>query len=73
MQRRDRKSDKLGDVLIAFRRDLRLGNISRSDSTELISGTVSLSNQKMAVAANYRPPDRVDEEYINNTMKKSLS
>ena len=71
VQRRDRKSDEHGGVLIAARRDLQLGNISRSDSTELISGTVSLSNQKkMTVAAYYRPPNRVDEEYINNTMEE---
>ena len=70
MQRRDRKSDKHGGVLIAARRDLQLGNISQSDSTELISGNVSLSNQKMTVAAYYRQPNRVDEEYISNTMEE---
>ena len=42
VQRKDRKTDKHGCVLIAARRDLQLGNISLSDSTELISGTVSL-------------------------------
>lgn len=63
VERRDRPSDPHGGVLIAAKRELQLGNIIKSDSLELISGTIKLEGQKrMRVASYYRPPTQVDDQ-----------
>jgi hypothetical protein len=63
IERRDRPKDPHGGVLIAAKKKLQLGNITKSKDIELITGSVSLEGKKkMLVGAFYHPP--VVREYF---------
>ena len=71
IQRKDRLQYPHGGVLIAARRDLQLRNIHCSETIELISGTVTVEgNQTICIASYYRPQNRTDEAYIDNTRQE---
>ena len=73
IERRDRPKDPHGGVLIAAKKQLQLGNITKSKDIELITGSVSLEGKKkMLVGAFYRPPDKTDEDYLNK-VKEEIS
>ena len=66
--RNDRKSDAHGGVLIAIKNHLEFTNVTSSADIEFLSGTLQLpQKKKMVIGAYYRPPDRVDEEYLYKT------
>ena len=70
---RDRSKDPHGGVLIAVKKQLQLGNITKSKDIELITGSVSLEGKKkMLVGEFYRPPDKTDEDYLNK-VKEEIS
>ena len=71
--RNDRKSDAHGGVLIAIKNHLEFTNITSSANIEFLSGTLQLpQKKKMVIGVYYRPPDRVDEEYLSKT-KEAIS
>jgi hypothetical protein len=73
IERRDRPKDPHGGVLIAAKKQLQLGNITKSKDIELITGSVSLEGKKkMLVGAFYRPPDKTNEDYLNK-VKEEIS
>jgi hypothetical protein len=60
IERRDRPKDPYGGVLIAAKKQLQLGNITKNKDIELITRSVSLEGKKkMLVGAFYRPPDKI--------------
>jgi hypothetical protein len=60
-------------VLIAAKKQLQLGNITKNKDIELITRSVSLEGKKkMLVGAFYRPPDKTDEDYLNK-VKEEIS
>ena len=66
--RNDRKSDAHGGVLIAIKNHLEFTNVTSSADIEFLSGTLQLpQKKKMVIGAYYRPPNRVDEEYLSKT------
>lgn len=70
VHRRDRP-DSHGGVLIAAKKDLELQKVEKSDKVELISGTIKATGRKkMIIAAFYRPPNRTDVEYLNDSKKE---
>ncbi|MCG7876680.1 MAG: reverse transcriptase domain-containing protein [Candidatus Thiodiazotropha endolucinida] len=72
--RNDRKSDPHGGVLIAVKNNLEFTNVTSSSNIEFISGTLQLPKKKqMVIGAYFRPPDRVDEEYLSQTYKEISS
>jgi hypothetical protein len=73
IERRDRPKDPHGEVLIAAKKQLQLGNITKSKDIELITGSVSLEGKKkMLVGAFYCPPDKTDKDYLNK-VKEEIS
>jgi hypothetical protein len=63
--RRDRHTDAHGGVMIAARRELMFSNVTKSETLELISGTIKLRNQTPVILAGYyRPPNRTEESYL---------
>lgn len=71
VQRRDRKSDQHGGVLIAAKRELQPEHVQISKEIEMISCTIKTADhKKVKLAAYYRPPNRVDEKYLNTTMEE---
>lgn len=65
--RRDRQ-DSYGGVLIATKQDLQLSNVEISKRVEMIHGSIMMKGGKrMVVAAYYRPPGRVDDQYTNDS------
>ena len=60
--RRDRKGDTHGGVLIAAKNTLSLNHLLTSKDSELISGTINISQRKKAIlTCLYRPPSRQDQ------------
>jgi hypothetical protein len=73
IERRDLPKDPYGGVLIAAKKQLQLGNITKNKDIELITRSVSLEGKKkMLVGAFYRPPDKTDEDYLNK-VKEEIS
>jgi len=61
IERRDRPTDSHGGVLIAAKKELLLGDIHRSKTLELISGTVETEGKKLRIVSYYRPPKQTSE------------
>ena len=63
--RRDRKGDTHGGVLIAAKNTLSLNHLLTSKDSELISGTINISQRKKVILTLsfclYRPPSRQDQ------------
>ena len=62
--RRDRPSDPHGGVLLAVKSDIEVLDIESHSTLELLSGTIRVGQKKMVLAAYYRPPDKVDPDYL---------
>lgn len=68
--RNDRK-DGYGGVLIGVKTDIASSEYTNSKNIELISVKIQLSKQKpLIVGSFYRPPNRTDDEYTNNTIQE---
>ena len=69
--RRNRPSDPHGGILIAVKDNLEMTNITKSKGIEIISGTLNITKTKTLVKASfYRPPDKVDEDYLISVQKE---
>ena len=68
--RNDRK-DGYGGVLIGVRSDIISTEYVNSKNIELVAVKVQLSKQKpLIVGSYYRPPNRTDNEYVNNSINE---
>ena len=68
VHRNDRPNNPHGGVLIAVKTELNITEVTSSKTTEFISGTLKLSdNKKMVIGAYYRPPSRNDDQYLKDT------
>ena len=70
IQRRDRPHDPHGGVLIAAKRHLLLQDLHRSNSVELISGTIKSGSKNIHIATYYRPPNRTDSDYLTSSVEE---
>ena len=64
IDRRDRKTDPHGGVLIASKKDLQIHDINCAKNCELISGVIDLPNNLNFIF--YWPPKESDSEYTEN-------
>jgi hypothetical protein len=70
VSRRDRGSDPHGGVLIACRHSLVGSIVHIGKTTEFIGTKVKLFHGKtVIISAAYRPPNRIDGEYIEQLVK----
>ena len=68
--RNDRK-DGYGGMLIGVRSDIISTEYVNSKNIELVAVKVQLSKQKpLIVGIYYRPPNRTDNEYVNNSINE---
>lgn len=71
VERRDRPKDPHGGVLLATKKEMQLGNITKSKELELVTGTISLEGKKqMIIGAFYRPPDKTNDDYLNKVKEE---
>lgn len=74
LYRNDHKSSIRGDILIATENIIKLTDVSASDSIEFIFWTLQLPKEKqMVIGAYYRPPNRVNDEYLSKTYEEISS
>lgn len=73
IHRRDRSTDHHGGVLSAAKNHLELHNIQKSKEIEMISGEIKLNTKKVTLSAYYRPPNRTDNHYLDNTVEEFIS
>ena len=65
--RRDR-TDSYGGVMIAAKQELQLCDIEVSKSVELVHGNIKTrEGKRMTLVAYYRPPNRTDDQYLQDT------
>lgn len=70
LYRNDRKNGYEG-VLIGVRSDIISSEYVNSKNIELVAVKVQLSKQKpLIVGSYYRPPNRTDNEYVNNSINE---
>ena len=65
---RDRSTDHHGGVLIAAKKHTLV-----SKEIEMISGEIKLNTKKVTFSAYYRPPNRTDNHYLDNTVEEFIS
>ncbi|XP_053372574.1 uncharacterized protein LOC123561157 isoform X1 [Mercenaria mercenaria] len=65
--RNDRKSDAHGGVIIAVKNNLEFTNVTSGSNIEFIQLP---KKKQMVIGAYYRPPDRVDDQYILKTYEE---
>ncbi|XP_053389728.1 uncharacterized protein LOC128552706 [Mercenaria mercenaria] len=67
---RDRPNDPHGGILIAAKKHLHLTDIKVSSHLETMSATFKADKKNVHIAVFYRPPNKVDEEYLRHVREE---